>query len=147
MPDSPVIAPPREPGFSFSLSLQVETGFDDPARHLPHHHHLVLFQKARLAYLDQFGYTERNIEGRRMFIVEANCRYLKELFDRDAVEVRCRVDDLRSKVFSMRYSIEKDGDPCALGYTRSVCVDTATRRSVFLPEAFVTAVRRFEGLI
>lgn len=132
--------------YKFTFSIQVDTGFTDPTRHLAHHNHLVLFQKARLAYLDQFGYTERNIEGLRMLIVEVTCTYKQELFQNDLAEVKCRVDEIRPKVFCMSYVIEKNGQVCALGTTKSVCADPVSKKSTLLPEAFVSVVTRYEGM-
>ncbi|MFH1154753.1 MAG: thioesterase family protein [Pseudomonadota bacterium] len=132
--------------YKFVFPIQVDTGNTDPSRHLAHHNHLVLFQKARQAYLEQFGYTERDIEGLRMFIVEANCVYKRELFHQDRVVVKCRVDEIKTKVFSMTYSIERDDEVCARGYTRSVCADPVSSKSVPLPGVFVSTISRYESL-
>ena len=122
---------------SFAIPIQVETGSDDPSAHLAHHNHLLLFQKARQAWLGQFGYTERNIEGLRMFVVEANCVYKAELFNRDNVQVTCQPESVTGKLFTLSYTIERQGRVCARGFTKCMCVAPVTRKSVPLPEAFV----------
>jgi len=131
--------------YKFTVSIEVDTGPGTPANHLAHHHYLVLFQEARKAYLDQFGYSERDIEGFMMFIVEVNCVYKKELFHQDRIEVKCRINQIKNKVFSMSYVIELAGQVCAQGLTHSVCVDKVTGKSVPLPRAFVSAISRYEG--
>ena len=131
--------------YKFTRSIQVDTGLENPANHLAHHHYLILFQEARQAYLDQFGYSERDIEGFGMFIVEVNCVYKKELFHQDRIDVKCKIDHMKNKVFSMSYVIERTGQVCAQGLTHSVCVDPVIGRSVPLPRAFVSAVSRYEG--
>ena len=94
--------------------------------------------------MQQFDFTEADIAGQRMFIVEAHCIYKKELFLDDQVIVKCRVSELRPKVFVMEYSIEREGLVCAQGTTKSVCVNPDTRKLVPLPKAFVSAIIAFE---
>ncbi len=131
--------------FQFSLPLEVDTGSKEPDNHLVHHNHILLFQQARVAYLKQFGYTERNIEGFRAFIVEVACTYKNELFNQDQIEVKCRMDDIKGKVFSMSYSIEKDGIVCAHGMTKSICINPVSKEPVPVPDAFAAAVARYES--
>lgn len=132
--------------YRYIYPLQVDTGVKNSTSHLAHHNHLVLFQQARLGYLGQFGYTEKNIEGTRMFIVEAHCVYKKELFHRDLIVVKCCVDQIKPKLFSMSYEIEKNDQVCARGYTKSVCVDPELKKTICLPQLFVSQVTRHEHL-
>jgi YbgC/YbaW family acyl-CoA thioester hydrolase len=130
--------------YKFFFPIRVDASSINQARHLPHHNYLLFFQKARQAYLQQFGFTEQDIAGKRMFIVEAHCIYKKELFLWDEVIVKCRVNELRPKVFVMGYSIEREGLVCARGTTKSVCVNPDTRKSVPLPKAFVSEIIAYE---
>jgi YbgC/YbaW family acyl-CoA thioester hydrolase len=130
--------------YKFFFPIRVDAGLMNQASHLPHHNYLLFFQKARQAYLQQFGFMEQDIAGKRMFIIEAHCIYKKEVFLGDEVIVKCRVSELRPKVFVMEYSIEREGLVCAHGTTKSVCVNPDTRKSVPLPESFVSAIIAYE---
>ncbi len=129
----------------FCLTCVVDTGSEDLSRHLTHHNHILLFQKARQAYLAQFGYTEQNIEGLRMFVVEVRCTYKHELFHRDKIDIRCRMDEIGNKVFSMSYTIERGETLCALGMSKSVCAEPGVKKAVSLPRAFLEKVSQYEG--
>ena len=128
----------------FCLTCVVETGSADLSRHLTHHNHILLFQKARQAYLAQFGYTEQNIEGLRMFVVEVRCTYKRELFHQDKIDIRCQMDEIKNKVFSMSYTIEREGTLCALGMSKSVCAEPGGKKAVSLPHPFVAKVSQYE---
>ena len=132
--------------YQFSLPFDVDTGSPESLRHLAHHNHLLLFQKARQGYLTQFGFSERDIAGFPMVIVEVTCQYKKELFHNDKIQVRCRVDEIKGKVFSMSYSIEKEDGICASGTSKNVCLDPVSRKAVQVPKAFTAAVSKFESI-
>lgn len=116
------------------------------ANHVGYQNYFSFFQEARIAYLKQFDYSEMDIEGHGMIIGEANCRYKRELFLNDPIQVECAVTELLSKGFVMAYRITKANAICAEGYTKNFCYDYQAKRVIRPPAAFVRAVGAFEGL-
>ena len=133
-------------GFNFSIPLTVRSSELNYGGHVGYQHFLTYFREARIAYLGQWGYSELGIEGIGMMVGEANCRYKKELFLNDAIEVGCRIAKLKSKRLTFQYRIERAGSVCAEGFTNNLSVDYAARKVVALPKAFVRTIRQYEHL-
>lgn len=132
--------------FKFSIPLNIRITDVNYGNHVGYQNFLSFFQEARIAYLDQFGFSELNISGSGMIISEVNCKYKKELFFGDDIIVGCRISKLRPKVFIMNYQISKADEICASGVTTNMCFDYDIKKVVKLPPEFVTAIKEYEGL-
>lgn len=130
----------------FSIPLTVRVIDLNYANHVGYQNYFSFFQEARIAYLNQFEYSEVDIEGHGMIIGEANCRYNQELFLKDNIQVACAVTKLMSKGFVMEYQISKTNVVCATGHTKNFISNYETKQVIRLPEAFVQTVEAFEGL-
>lgn len=132
--------------FKFSIPLKVRIGDINYGNHVGHETYFLFFQEARIAYLDQFGFSEFDIGGYGMIMAEANCRYRHELNFGDDVIVRCGMGQLKTRSFTMDYQIVRGDVLCAVGFTAAVCYDYREKKIVHLPQQFVTAIQEFEGL-
>lgn len=132
--------------FRFSIPLTVRVIDLNYANHVGYQNYFSFFQEARIAYLNQFNYSEMDIEGHGMIIGEANCRYKQELFLHDQIQVACAVTELMSKGFVMEYQISKAKAICATGHTKNYCYDYQTKQVIRPSKAFVQAARAFDGL-
>lgn len=131
--------------FKFSFPITVRISDINYGNHVGYQHFFSYFQDARIAYLHQFGFSERDIAGYGMLVAEATCQYKRELFHGDHIIVQCRVSLIRKKSFIMTYQIEKEGLLCATGSTTNMCFDSKNKKVIQLPEAFITAVEFYEG--
>jgi len=131
--------------FRFNIPITVRIGDINYGNHVGHQNFLLYFQEARIAYLRNLGFSEMDIGGYGMILAEASCRYRRELFLGDVIDVGCRVLEMKSKAFVMEYRIEKMSVACATGATTNLCFDYADKKVVPLPEPFVRAVGAFEG--
>jgi len=131
--------------FDFSIPLSVRVNDLNYGNHVGYQNYFTYFQEARIAYLNQFGYSELDIEGCGMIVGEANCKYTRELFLNDRIDVTCRISTLKSKLFVMEYQIFKTDENCAQGFTRNFCYDYQAKKTTRLPEAFVQAVKNYAG--
>ena len=129
----------------FSIPITVRVHDLNYGNHVGYQNYLVYFQEARIAYLKQFGFSEGDIGGCRMLISSAECRYKKELYLGDEITVGCRVSQLKPKMFTMDYRIDRAGKTCALGTTTQVCVAPGEEKIAVLPPEFTAAVKAFEG--
>ncbi len=132
--------------FKFSTLVTVRIGDINYGNHAGHQNYFLYFQESRIAYLKQFGYSELDINGYGMIIVEAHCKYKQELYLGDKITVKCRVSELKSKVFIMEYQIEKIDTLCAVGSTINLCFDYRKKKAVHLPQEFVTSIKKFEAM-
>ncbi len=132
--------------YKFSIPMTVRVNDLNYGNHVGHQNYFSYFQESRVAYLNQFGYSELNIGGYGMIMAEAGCKYKQALFLNDAVSVACRVVELKSKRFTMDYQIARSDVICAEGFTVNICYDYQTQKVVRLPEEFIRQVKAFEGL-
>ena len=132
--------------FRFSISLTVRVNDLNYGNHVGYQNFFAYFQEARIAYLEQFGYSEMDIEGHGMIVGEANCKYKQELFLNDRIDIACRIKEIKSKMFIMQYLITKNDSPCAEGFTKNLCYDYQDKKVVRLPEAFAEKITSFEKL-
>jgi YbgC/YbaW family acyl-CoA thioester hydrolase len=133
--------------YKFSIPLTVRAGDLNYGNHVAYYNYLLYFQEARVGYLAQFGCTELDIKGYGMIISEARCRYKRELFLGDAVQVYCKVTELKPKRFTMHYQIQRRSTICAEGETTNICYDYTANQMVSLPKEFIADITRFENLV
>lgn len=132
--------------FKFSMPLKVRIGDINYGNHVGHETFFSFFQEARIAYLEQFGFSEFDIGGCGIMMSEANCRYKKELNFGDEVIVTCRVSKLKTRSFTMDYHVLRGDDRCAVGFTITLCYDYREKKVVHLPQKFVSSIQVFEGM-
>ena len=130
--------------YPFSIDLDVRVGDLNYGNHVGHQHYFLYFQEARMGYLRQVGYSETDIEGLRMVVAEASCRYKRELLLGDKLRVHCRISEIKTKAFIFDYAITRDGTLCATGSTTNLCLDPVRKKVATLPEAFSRAVHDFQ---
>jgi len=130
----------------FSIFLDVRVSDLNYGNHVGYQNFFSYFQEARIAYLEQFGYSEMNIEGYGMIVGEANCKYKQELFLNDRIRIACCIREMKSKLFVMQYEITKDGSTCAEGFTKNLCYDYQAKKVSRLPDAFVQNITSFEKI-
>ncbi len=131
--------------FKFSIPLTVRASDLNYGGHVGYQNFFAFFQEARLAYLNQFGFSELDIDGYGMIVAEANCKYKQELHLNQPIRIGCRVDKLKSKLFVMNYKIESTENICAEGFTKNLCFDYKVKKIVKLPAVFIQAVEEYEG--
>ncbi len=97
--------------------------------------YLVWFEIARIDYLARFrgGYPELRAGGIEALTIESHVRYLEPARFDDRLTVRARCGELRGAGFRFDYSIEREGEAIADGWTRHACVDASTYRPTRVP--------------
>ncbi len=131
--------------FNFSIPIKVRIGEINYGNHVGYQNYLLFFQDARIAYLDQFGFSEHDVAGYAMMVSTVECKYKKELLLGDEISVDCRVSRLRPRAFIMEYRILRSEEVCATGTTTNLCCDYTSRKVVPLPPLLIEAIKSFEG--
>ena len=121
--------------FRFETDVRVRFAETD-AQGIAHNSvYLVWFELARIDYLARFrdGYPGLRAEGIEALTIESHVRYLAPARFDDRLRIRVRCGDLRGARFRFDYSVTRDGDAIADGWTLHACVDAATHRPTRVP--------------
>lgn len=124
--------------FSFSTDLQVCISDINYGGHLGNDSLLSLIHEARIRFLKKNGFTEFDIRGTGMIMVDTAIIYKSESFHGDILTFEVAVDDV-GKVgcdFYYRISNKKTGKDVAHAKTGIVFFDYKTRRVVDVPAKF-----------
>jgi len=132
--------------FQLTVPIKIRISDINYGNHVGYDRYFTFFQEARIAYLNQFGFSELDIGGFGMMVSDAGCRYKRELNMGDAIEVQCRISHLKKKAFVMAYRILRNGKICATGSTTNICYDYHEKKIADWPPAFIRVIREFEGI-
>ena len=131
--------------FKFSNDVTIRFAETDAQAIAHHAAYLVWFETTRIEYLRRFrgGYLGLREEGVDALTLEAHARYLAPAAFDDRLTIRARCSDVRGARFRFDYSVERDGEPVADGWTTHACVSVGdhrpTRVPVWLAEAIAAA--------
>jgi acyl-CoA thioester hydrolase len=130
--------------FSFATEVRVRFAETDAQGVAHNASYFVWFEVARVEFLREFagGYQSLRDQGIEALVLETHLRFLKPARFDDQLLVRCRCGDLRGARWRFDYSIERDGEVLADGWTRHACVDAATLRPTRVPAWLVEAIAR-----
>lgn len=108
-----------------------------------HANYLVWFEMARIELMDRLGLPYREIEssGYYMPVLEAQARYFRSLRFDDRVVIILRIKEPPRAKFRVDYTVERDGERVATGYSRHAFIEKSGR-PVRPPRSFVEAIER-----
>lgn len=121
--------------FHFATEVRVRFAETD-AQGVAHNSvYLVWFEVARIDYLARFrgGYPGLRADGIEALTIESRVRYLAPARFDDRLDVRARCGELSGARFRFDYSIEREGEVIADGWTRHACVDATSYRPTRVP--------------
>lgn len=103
---------------------------------------LLIFHDARIAFLESFGFSEKNIGGPGIIMRDAHVNFRKEVFLHDILTVDVGIDEVTPTSFNVIYTVkrESDGAVVFLGSTGLVAFDYDIRKVVKLPESFLKGI-------
>lgn len=84
------------------------------------------FEMGRTDWLKQSGLSYRQIEetfGIHLAVVEASLKYTRRIGYDDEITVITEPDDLGPAKISFQYTLQRDGQTVATGFSRHACVD------------------------
>ena len=133
--------------FKFSNDVTVRFAETD-AQGIAHHAaYLVWFETTRIEYLRRFrgGYLQLREEGVDALTLEAYARYTDTARFDDRLTIRARCSEIRGARFRFDYSVERDGNKVADGWTTHACVAAGDHRPTRVPAWLVEAIREAES--
>ena len=130
----------------FVAPYTVTIGDINYGRHLGNDRALIIFQDARIRFLANLGYTEANIgAGKGIVIVEAGCRYLRQVFLHEELEIHVAVGELEGKKCRLDYDVlrKNNGEKVLTGFTVMLAYDYTSGKATQLPEPFCLNCRQW----
>ncbi len=126
------------------LGYEVRIGDINYGGHMGNDRSLLLFQDARIAFLEFLGFSEKNIgEDKGIIMSEAHVHFRKELFLHDRLTVDVSVEEVTTTSFTLKYTVRYLHDRAEVmnGTTKLIAYDYEKRRVARLPEMFLEKVR------
>jgi acyl-CoA thioester hydrolase len=124
--------------------FEVRIGDINYGGHMGNEAALLLFQDARIRFLESIGFSEKHIGDRAGIILsEAHVYFRKEIFLHDELYADISVAEVTTSSFEMVYSIRRTADAAEVlnGTTRLIAFDYERKKVTRLPEAFIRAIR------
>lgn len=124
--------------FIFSTEIPLRISDINYGGHLGNDAVLSIFQEARIRFLNQFEYSEVNIEGSSIIMVDAAVQYKSQGFYGDVLLVELTVDDIQriGCDFIYRAFNKQSGKEVARGKTGITFYDYKNNKLVSVPEPF-----------
>jgi len=130
----------------FIRTYDVRIGDINYGAHMGNEVALVVFQDARIAFLDSLGCSEKDIgEGLGLILVEAHVVFRKEVFLNDRLETRVTVSGLRRSAFDLQFDVvcRSDGERVFHGWTRMLPYNYGEKKVRRVPETFRVQLERY----
>lgn len=124
--------------FEFSTEVQVRIGDINYGGHLGNDAILSLIHEARVRFLKNFGFTEFNVAGASIIMVDSVIIYKSEGFYGDALTIDVSVNDISKSGCDFMYKLtnKETGKEVARAKTGIVFFDYKKRKVVEVPKKF-----------
>ncbi len=124
--------------FQFSTDIPVRITDINYGGHLGNDTLLSLLQEARLRFLQQFAYSEKDVEGAGIIMLDAVVLYKSEAFYGDTLHIEVAVADVSSHGCDVLYRVTQSasGKEVARAKTAIAFFDYAKRKVVEVPGGF-----------
>jgi acyl-CoA thioester hydrolase len=124
--------------FSFSISIPIRITDLNYGGHVGNDAILSLVHEARMQYLRQFGYSEMNLGGIGLIMIDAGIEFKNELFYGDVVIVSVTCNPFSKVGFDIYYKLEKEINGSrklvAVVKTGMIGYDYNTKKIITIPE-------------
>ncbi|WP_300356086.1 thioesterase family protein [Fusobacterium sp.] len=109
--------------------------------HMGNERALIIFQQARMEWLNSIGYDEANIEGKGLIQLESHVYYLKEVFLGE--NLLCKIVNVQMDriTFEIQYEIiNKNSDVVIKGTTKMAIFDYEKKKISRIPKEFIEKI-------
>jgi acyl-CoA thioester hydrolase len=124
--------------FEFSTDIPVRITDINYGGHLGNDSLLSILQEARLRFLRQYAYSEKDVEGRGIIMLDAVVVYKSEAFYGDVLRVEVAVADVVNHGCDLLYRVtnKATGKEVSCAKTSIAFFDYDRRKVVGVPEGF-----------
>jgi acyl-CoA thioester hydrolase len=124
--------------FQFSTEIPIRITDINYGGHLGNDSLLSLLQEARLRFLQHHGYSEKDVEGRGLIMLDAVVLYRSEAFYGDVLRIEVAVADVGAHGCDLLYRVtqKESGKEVSRAKTTIAFFDYAKRKVVEVPDGF-----------
>ncbi|HNS16304.1 MAG TPA: thioesterase family protein [Bacteroidales bacterium] len=125
--------------------FEIRIGDINYGGHLGNDKALLLFQDARIRFLESIGFSERHIGDQAgIILTEAHVYFRREVFLHDTLYADIAVAKVGNSSFELAYSVKRMVDEVEVlnGRTKQVAFDYERKKVTRLPEDFIRAIRQ-----
>lgn len=123
-----------------SVTIPVRITDINYGNHVGNNAFVAIIHEARVQWLQQYGYTELNIEGTGLIQADLAVEFKNEGFYGDVVEVKISAGEITAVSFELYYqlSVNRNGNSIVLvlAKTGMVCYDYDAKKVKPIPEKF-----------
>ncbi|MGE5811154.1 MAG: acyl-CoA thioesterase [Ignavibacteria bacterium] len=129
--------------FKFKTEVPLRITDINYGGHLGNDKILSLIQEARVRFLKEFGYSEMNVEGFGIIMIDAAVEYKSEAFYGDTVLIEVEAADFDKFGFDMFYKLanKESGKEIARVKTGILIYDYSKKRILPVPEKFLEKIK------
>ena len=124
--------------FQYACQFPVRITDINYGGHVGNDRSLVFAHEARMQFLQEYGYSEMELDQTSLMLTKATIEIRKELFFGDQLSIAVQALHFTSKGFDLLYKIEKisDGQPvlAAIVLTTMLCYDYKNKKVALLPD-------------
>lgn len=127
------------------VRFEVRIGDINYGGHMGNDKALLLFQDARIRFLESLHFSEKHIGDQAGIIMsEAHVFFRKEVFLHDVLTADVSVSAVTTSSFTLSYQVRRlaDDEEVLHGTTRLIAYDYDKRKVARLPEEFLRAIRQ-----
>jgi acyl-CoA thioester hydrolase len=130
--------------FSFKTEIPIRITDINYGGHLGNDKILSLIQEARVRFLKELGYTEMDVEGFGIIMIDAAIQYRSEGFYGDIILIEVEAGDFDKLGFDLFYRLfnKETGKEVAIAKTGIAIFDYDKRKIVSVPEKFILKVTK-----
>ncbi len=133
--------------FIFSTEIPLRISDINYGGHLGNDSVLSIFQEARVRFLNQFGYSEIDIEGRSIIMTDSVVQYKSQGYYGDILKIELTVDDIQRVTCNFYYRAANriKGNVIAIGKTGIAFYDYKFQKLTSVPEKFIQLINNLKN--
>jgi acyl-CoA thioesterase FadM len=130
----------RLPEIFFDISIKIPVRITDInyGNHVGNDSLVAIIHESRMQFLQQYGYTELDIEGMGLIMSEIFVEFKNETFYKDVIDVKIAAGDISTISFELFYGLStfrnKQQIIIANAKTTMVCYDYKLKKPITIPE-------------
>ncbi len=131
--------------FKFKTEIALRITDINYGGHLGNDKILSLIQEARVRFLKEFGYSEMNVEGFGIIMIDAAVEFKSESFYGDVILIEVGIGGIDKVGFDIFYRLTEitSGKLIANAKTGILIFDYGKRKIVSVPEKFIEKLKAF----
>ncbi len=125
-------------------SFTIRVGDINYGGHMGNDKALLLFQDARIRFLEMLGYSEKSLgDGIGIIMTEAHIYYLKEIFLHDMLLASVEISDITTASFILNYKFIRESDQKEVvnGSTKILAFNYESGRVARIPQDFLEKIK------